>query len=1008
MRAPRRSLQPCSFVFAIVFLTWALPLRAAEKPATSVPEIGKARRMTNVKLAAGAATLQLDSGLLAPLQSAREARPREYVFVGKGRLLLRPEDAVEAQQLELFSGEPALDYAFDELALFLPLRAAGDALAKRPEATDADAASLQRLADLRTRWLASGERRIADVDLQRFADEQGHPSAQGYFVAWARQAGEKDSAAARPLLYVVDPQAREQVTLGRFVKPDLTEREERKVEKLLHREQRRGRLLGVRTEELGDFDTWVSTTLMAGGKPRPGFDPFESAAYRITARLDDDLRLHGRAEIEVAPQASGARVLTAHLFRDLVVSRVEVAGQPALFQRDADELAIALPAPSAAGQKLTVAIAYDGAFIDKLSGIGYAARDTILWHPHVGEIDRATYDVELRWPKRLDLVAGGVRVDGGESAAEHWERRKVDRPAPAFGFELGRFDVSETVRKTSGGDVTLRVALDRASRQLPKEARQQITQAAGDALELFTEKFGPYPYRELTLVTVPRAMSQSLPGLVTLSDLMMADFKSLGLLALLLGLEDRRMVIAHEVAHQWWGHEVGWESYRDQWLSEALANWSAMLYGYEKLKDAGPLSGPLAGWQRELEATLPDGRRIESVGPLTLGGRLISTRGEGAYQAIVYKKGAIVFDMLAQAAGRDTFVAALHSLFGVAAGKVISTEVMLAALQRMMGADLESFADQFVYGTGLPELSYEYSFAPSATAGHWKVAGQVRQRLPHRYRYHVEPVGPEQRLDVVRERRGASEVQDRWLLVPFQVGIWDPAAPKSDVREDGDVKWSGMVTGQVLVKGESTPFELEVEKEPRRFWLDRGRIVFATVHDDTKDTKRSRYRQGLEAAAKGDVAGAERLWKEALLAKGADGGDSRHLTEELDASIELDLARLRLERGDDKEAAAAVTRAAGKLGRWADDSVRGEVDVLQSRLDLRAGRFVEAFRRLKKVVLRRGSVDSAEAHLLLGVAALRTGDKEAFEDAVKAAEERGADVKKLREAAAAAKTTASR
>src|SRR6185503_16390421 len=174
--------------------------------------------------------------------------------------------------------------------------------------------------------------------------------------------------------------------------------------------------------------------------------------------------------------------------------------------------------------------------------------------------------------------------------------------------EVGRFDTSEVER----GGVKLRIALDRASRNLPREARQQMTQAAGDALELYGKMFSPYPRRELTLVTVPRDSSQSLPGLITLSDLMMAD---LGWLGTLLGIEDRRTVVAHEVAHQWWGHEVGWESYRDQWLSEALANWSAMLYAHEKLKDAGPLTGPLAGWQRELEATLPDGRRVESVGP---------------------------------------------------------------------------------------------------------------------------------------------------------------------------------------------------------------------------------------------------------------------------------------------------------------------------------------------------------------------------------------------------------
>jgi hypothetical protein len=980
---------------------------AAAAPAeTPARTLGKPRRVDRLRLSAGPATLHLEGGFIAPLlvegEAAGEARPREFVFVGKGRLQLRPSEPLEAQQLELFSGEPALDYAFEELALFLPLRAAGDAIRRRPEVADADGATLKRLGDLKTRWLASGERSIADVDLQSFADEQGHPHAQLYFVAWALQA--QDAAAgARPLLYLVDPQAREQVTLGRFVKLELDQREERKIEKVLHRQQRRGRLLGLRTAELGQFDTWVSTSLAAAeGGTRPGFDPFEAVAYRLSARLDDDLRLTGRAELDVEPQTSGARVVMAKLFGDLVVERVEVAGQQAAFRRNRDELAIALPAPSAAGKRLTLAVTYAGAFIDKVSGIGYAARDTILWHPHVGEVDRATYDVELRWPKRLDLVAGGTRVGGGETGAERWERRKLDRPAAAFGFELGRFDVSESVRKTEHGEVTLRIALDRASRLLPREARQELTQAAADALELYAKTFGRYPYGELTLVTVPRDFSQSLPGLITLSDLMMAD---LGWIGLLLGFEDRRTVVAHEVAHQWWGHELGWESYRDQWLSEALASWSAMLYVHEKLQDDRPHIGPTFGWQTLLAETLADGRRVESVGPLTLGGRLESTRAEGAYQAIVYKKGAIVFDMLAQALGRDQLIDGLHKLFEVAAGKVISTEVMLAALGRTSGADLASFADQFVYGTGLAELSYDYSFTPAATAGRWKVSGQVHQRLSQRYRYRVEPSGPEHRLDVVREPRGEAAVDDRWLLVPLQIGVWDPKAPKGEVRELDDVKCSGMVTGQVMVKGESTPFELEVEHEPRRLWLDRGRSVFATVHDDTRDAKRSRYRQGLQAAAKGDVAAAERLWREAVAAKGLDGGDARQLNRELDATIELELARLRLDHGDDREAALAVTRAGGHLGSWTADWLRGEVDLVQSRLDLRAGRFAEAYKRLKKAVLRRGTVDSAEAHLLLAVAALRSGERQAFDEAVKAAEDRGADVKVLREAAAQAAVT---
>ncbi|HET9766431.1 MAG TPA: M1 family aminopeptidase, partial [Thermoanaerobaculia bacterium] len=655
-------------------------------------------------------------------------------------------------------------------------------------------------------------------------------------------------------------------------------------------------------------------------------------------------------------------------------------------------LAVALPAPSVAGERLTVTVTYDGAFVEKISSVGFAARDPILWHPHVGELDRATYDVELRWPKRLDLLAGGALVGSGEKGGERWERRTLDRPAAAFGFELGRFAVSEVER----GGVKLRIALDHASRNLPKEARQQLTQAAGDALELYGTMFGPYPRRELTLVTVPRDYSQSLPGLITLSDLMMAD---LGWIGALLGLEDRRTVVAHEVAHQWWGHEVGWESYHDMWLSESLASWSAMQFAREKLQDKKLAIGPTFGWETLLLAPLADGRRIESVGPLTLGSRLESTLAEGAYGAIVYKKGALVLDMLAQALGRDNFTKALHDLFGVAAGKAISTEVLLAALQRSSGVALDSFAQQFVYGTGLPEMSYDYTFAPS-TPGHWKVSGNVRQRLPHHYRWRVDATGPAGRLDVVREPRGAADVESRWLLVPFQIAVLDPKAPRAKVQEIEDVRASGFVVGQVLAKGASSPFEIDVEFEPQRLWFDRERAVLATFHDDTKDTKRARYRQGLEAAVKGDVAAAEKLWKEAVAAKPSDPDEVRHVTQELDATIELELARLRLDRGEDGEAAAAVKRAGDRLGRWADESVRGEVDLLQSRLDLRAGRFAEAYRRLKKAVLRRGSVDSPEAHLLLAVAALRSGDRAAFDDAVVAAEERGADVKALREAAA--------
>ena len=74
------------------------------------------------------------------------------------------------------------------------------------------------------------------------------------------------------------------------------------------------------------------------------------------------------------------------------------------------------------------------------------------------------------------------------------------------------------------------------------------------------------------------------------------------------GVEDRRLVVAHEVAHQWWGDQVGWTSYRDQWISEAMASYAALLFGKERLGDKYSGVDLTAGWRSELTAHLPDGR----------------------------------------------------------------------------------------------------------------------------------------------------------------------------------------------------------------------------------------------------------------------------------------------------------------------------------------------------------------------------------------------------------------
>ncbi len=210
--------------------------------------------------------------------------------------------------------------------------------------------------------------------------------------------------------------------------------------------------------------------------------------------------------------------------------------------------------------------------------------------------------------------------------------------------------------------------------------------------------FGPYPLDELTVVTVPRSYSQATLGFVTLSSLMMYDLEVLNLI---FRQEDRRTVIAHEVAHQWWAHQVGWSSYRDQWISEAVANYAALLFARNRLdwKDRYGL-GPTAGWQEALSSTTSDGRTIESIGPVVLGERLFSSRSGDAYEPIVYRKGAVILDMLARTLGEENFPKVLRQIVKAAGNRPISTGDFLTIMEKVTSVDLDWFAKQYVYGTG--------------------------------------------------------------------------------------------------------------------------------------------------------------------------------------------------------------------------------------------------------------------------------------------------------------------
>ncbi|HWN41838.1 MAG TPA: M1 family aminopeptidase, partial [Thermoanaerobaculia bacterium] len=796
----------------------------------------------------------------------------------------------------------------------------------------------------------------------------------------------------------VDPQAQEQVSLGRFVAIEATEKEKRKILRQISREQRKGRLIGVELEDLGQWDTWLSAPLRnKEGKPAPGTAAFEPEKYTIELSVAErDLKLHGKARLDLRPILPGSRAVNLRLNNDLQVVKVtDTAGAELFVQRSGRDLTVFLPAAPAEDAKAGIVVEYAGNLIDR-EGSSFALRDTTEWYPHAGTVDRARYDVTFRWPKKLDLLAAGQKVEGGEGKdGTLWERRVLEVPSGWFSFEVGKLKL-ETAQ---AGHVRLTLAFDPTVQNMGKETREEITKTVADSLVYFEELFGPYPLDELTVVTVPRGFSQATLGFVTLSSLMMLDLDAWNVY---FGLEDRRTVIAHEIAHQWWAHAVGWASYRDQWISEAMANYSALLYARKRLDWAGRYGlGPTAGWQEALTATTPDGRPIESVGPVVLGERLFSSRAGDAYQAIVYHKGAVILDMLARTLGEENFPKILKQVVKVVANRAISTGDFLSLIERITTTELDWFADQFVYGTGLPEVYYRYAFEPKAD-GKWAVKIEARQQTPYRFRYRVvksERGGH----DVTREKLDQIQVEASSLVVPVEITVFDPARVEGGRRGKEKVA-NATVKGHTLLKGERTDLTIDVDHEPQRVWLDRNAVVFGRFFDESRHPKRVLFFQGIDAAAAGKHAEAEALYEKALAAEVETGSEEekRDLKRQerlWNAQIELGRARLFLDQARDADAAAALDRAERVLGSY-QGWVFEELKVLTSRIELRRGEYEKAFRRLRKGLLRAGQLDSTEGYVLLAIAARATGHADELAEATRKARENGADLSQLESAAA--------
>jgi hypothetical protein len=460
--------------------------------------------------------------------------------------------------------------------------------------------------------------------------------------------------------------------------------------------------------------------------------------------------LTGNAETTFTASEDGVRVVPFELYGTLRVRSVtgENGESLSFIQEDEDEdpdFAVILPRELKEGESYTVTTRYGGKDAVQSEGSGNyypVARED--WYPSQGFGAYATYEMTFRIPKGMTMVATGIPIGNIDEGNENVSRWATEVPQGVAGFNFGGF--KRATSKPFKEPYVLEAYANADPPELVREAKNSslastlgtmstlllMKKALGEAqlsLDIFTDFFGSIPYQRLA-VTQQTATDygQSWPGLVYLPISYFFD----STVRHQLGMEDAhgyfKVVGPHEVAHQWWGHLVGFNSYRDQWMSEGFSDMAASLF-LEYVYTKHGLNDYHQFWADQRKLLLKrneEGKRPIDVGPVTLGTRLSNARsGFDTYQCLIYPKGAYILQMvrfmLRQPSGDPDarFKALMHDFTRTFANRAASTEDFKAMLERYMTPEMDLdhnhrmdwFFAEYVYGTEYPSYKFRHSFS---------------------------------------------------------------------------------------------------------------------------------------------------------------------------------------------------------------------------------------------------------------------------------------------------------
>lgn len=664
----------------------------------------------NLTLTAPDFVLTMESGSAFVAESGNG--PTALVLRGKGRVEFTPKDPTEQQQLRLFSFRPTFRTETDAVYM----RFAPAEFGKRvPEGALTPVPVQPREAERAQELFDDFATRSFSLDLRTLTTDQWslEPAADNVLFEFKTSHGW--------LTYARSPGDAEDISLF---------------------------------DRAGNHNICHYSSADTPEARTRGYSEDEAVQYDIEHyMLDlafDPARtwIAGRGAIRVRVLAPSIATLMIRLAPALVVSSVtspELGELLAIRVGGSNNLLIGLPDSLRSGTRFTIEVAYAGRLppqlIDRETiGIqggqtGQAGQDRSQadeiklmvtpearymystrapWYPQGLTTDYATAEMRMTVPATHQVVASGRLIASSTSAAQSGQSEVLatsqfvaDRPVRYLAFLVSRLT---GIGRQTAEDTRVAPALESplvatgvnvevlATPRIVNRNKQTVERAAA-MVRFFGDLVGESPYPNMTVA----ALEDNLPGghspayLVALHQPLPSAPYTWANDPVAFDTQYPWFFLAHEVAHQWWGQAIGLRNYHDQWLSEGLAQYFAVLFAAH---DRGPqMLDTLLGMMRA------SSRPMLNQGPVTLGYRIGHIRNDSRVnRGILYNKSAIVLHMLRRYIGDEAFFAGIRKFYADRRFSKAGTADLLAAMEAASGVELDRFFDAWIRGFAVPRI----------------------------------------------------------------------------------------------------------------------------------------------------------------------------------------------------------------------------------------------------------------------------------------------------------------